>query len=138
MTDEGKLNVTLHHNYFHNLVQRAPRVRFGKVHVYNNYYQSDNKNSEYSYSYSLGVGKNSKIYAENNVIEIEGKNYKDFVKVFGGKELTTINNIFNGQKIDKFDDNLTGVDWIPKLYNKIDATDEVKEKVLNNAGIFKK
>lgn len=57
MTDEGKLNVTLHHNYFHNLVQRAPRVRFGKVHVYNNYYQSDNKNSEYSYSYSLGVGK---------------------------------------------------------------------------------
>ena len=57
ITDEGKLNVTLHHNYFHNLVQRVPRVRFGKVHVYNNYYQSDNKNSEYSYSYSLGVGK---------------------------------------------------------------------------------
>ena len=137
ITDEGKLNVTLHHNYFYNLVQRAPRVRFGKVHVYNNYYQSDNKNKKYGYFYSLGIGKNSKIYAENNVIEIEGKNYKDFVKVFGGKKLTAINNIFNGQKIDKFDDNLTGVDWIPKLYNKIDATNEVKEKVLNNAGVFK-
>ena len=85
VADEGKLNVTLHHNYFHNLVQRAPRVRFGKIHVYNNYYQSDNKNSEYSYSYSLGIGKNSKIYAENNVADIEGRDYKDFVKVFGGK-----------------------------------------------------
>ncbi|WP_314395994.1 pectate lyase [Leptotrichia shahii] len=137
VADEGKLNVTLHHNYFHNLVQRAPRVRFGKVHVYNNYYQSDNKNSEYSYSYSLGVGKNSKIYAENNVADIEGRDYKDFVKVFGGKELTTVNNIFNGQKIDKFDESLTKVDWTPTLYQKIDATNEVKDKVLNNAGVFK-
>ena len=137
VADEGKLNVTLHHNYFHNLVQRAPRVRFGKVHVYNNYYQSDNKNSEYSYSYSLGVGKNSKIYVENNVADIEGRDYKDFVKVFGGKELTTVNNIFNGQKIDKFDESLTKVDWTPTLYQKIDATNEVKDKVLNNAGVFK-
>ena len=138
VADEGKLNVTLHHNYFHNLVQRAPRVRFGKVHVYNNYYQSDNKNSEYSYSYSLGVGKNSKIYAENNVADIEGRDYKDFVKIFGGKELTTINNIFNGQKIDKFNESLVKVNWVPTLYQKIDATNEVKDKVLNNAGVFKK
>ena len=137
VADEGKLNVTLHHNYFHNLVQRAPRVRFGKVHVYNNYYQSDNKNSEYSYSYSLGVGKNSKIYAENNVADIEGRDYKDFIKVFGGKELTTVNNIFNGQKIDKFDESLIKVDWTPTLYQKIDATNKVKEEVLNNAGVFK-
>ena len=137
ITDEGKLNVTLHHNYFHNLVQRIPRVRFGKVHVYNNYYQSDNKNKKYGYFYSLGIGKNSKIYAENNVIEIEGRNYKDFVKMFGGKELTAINNTFNGQKIDKFDESLKKVNWIPALYQKIDATNIVKEKVLNNAGIFK-
>ena len=58
--DDGKLNVTLHHNYFHNLVQRAPRVRWGKVHVYNNYYQTDDESGEYRYAYSLGVGKNSK------------------------------------------------------------------------------
>ena len=135
--DEGKLNVTLHHNYFHNLVQRAPRVRFGKVHVYNNYYQSDDESGAYRYTYSLGVGKNSKIYAENNVAEIEGRDYKDFVKVFGGKELTTIHTVFNGQYIDSFHDDLTGVEWMPERYNKVDDVNEVKEKVLHLAGVFK-
>lgn len=71
------------------------------------------------------------------VADIEGRDYKDFVKVFGGEELTTVNNIFNGQKIDKFDESLIKVDWTPTLYQKIDATNKVKEKVLNNAGVFK-
>lgn len=73
ISDEGKLHVTLHHNYFHNVVQRLPRVRFGQVHVYNNYFASDTTNGEYAYAYALGVGKNSQIYAENNVADIAGK-----------------------------------------------------------------
>ena len=35
---DGKLRVTLHHNEFSDLGQRAPRVRFGKVDAYNNHY----------------------------------------------------------------------------------------------------
>ena len=116
--DEGKLNVTLHHNYFHNLVQRAPRVRWGKVHVYNNYYQSDDESSAYRYAYSLGVGKNSKIYAENNVAEIEGRTYK-------------------GEKIDVFNDRLSAVEWTPERYITIDDVNEVKENVLQHAGVLK-
>ena len=135
--DEGKLNVTLHHNYFHNLVQRAPRVRFGKVHVYNNYYQTDDENGAYRYAYSLGVGKNSKIYAENNVAEIEGRDYKDFVKVFGGTEFTAVNNIFNDEKIDAFNEYLSPGAWTPERYIKIDDVSAVKEKVLQHAGVLK-
>ena len=63
--DVGKLRVTLHHNRFANVGQRAPRVRFGQVDLYNNYfYETD----EDIYSYSWGVGVQSAIYAENNFL----------------------------------------------------------------------
>ena len=137
ISDEGKLHVTLHHNYFHDVVQRLPRVRFGQVHVYNNYFASDTTNGEYTYAYALGVGKNSQIYAENNVADIAGKDYTSFVKVFGGKQLTTVNNMFNGQIIDTFNDTLTPVDWKPELFTTIDPVNEVKENVLHNAGADK-
>jgi pectate lyase len=64
--DVGKLRVTVHHNEFDNVLQRAPRVRFGEVDVYNNYYIATNP----AYQYSLGVGVQSAIYAENNYFKI--------------------------------------------------------------------
>ena len=36
-SDAGRLNVTLHHNFFQNIADRAPRVRFGNIHAYNNF-----------------------------------------------------------------------------------------------------
>jgi pectate lyase len=61
--DVGKLRVTLHHNEFDGVGQRAPRVRFGQVDVYNNLYRVPSADG---YSYSWGVGVQSAIYAENN------------------------------------------------------------------------
>ena len=55
------------------------------------------------------------------------------MKVFGGKQLTTVNNMFNGQIIDTFNDTLTPVDWKPELFTIIDPVNEVKENVLRNA-----
>lgn len=34
--DKGRLNVTLHHNWWENIEDRAPRVRTGNVHAFNN------------------------------------------------------------------------------------------------------
>ena len=34
--DRGRLNVTLHHNLYENIDDRAPRARFGNIHVFNN------------------------------------------------------------------------------------------------------
>lgn len=62
-TDKGKLAVTLHHNRFA-VGQRAPRVRFGQVDVYNNVYVTDNP----FYEYLVGVGLDSHLVLENNVV----------------------------------------------------------------------
>jgi pectate lyase len=67
--DLGKLRVTVHHNEFDNILQRAPRVRFGKVDVYNNYYRI-HPDSEYIYSW--GVGVQSAIVAEKNYFRFAG------------------------------------------------------------------
>ncbi|HET9445686.1 MAG TPA: hypothetical protein VFO35_05475 [Steroidobacteraceae bacterium] len=61
--DRGKLRVTLHHNLFDGVGQRAPRVRFGQVHVYNNLYDL---RSTPNYVYSWGVGIESALFAEEN------------------------------------------------------------------------
>lgn len=35
--DRGRLHVTLHHNWWQDILDRAPRVRFGNVHCFNNW-----------------------------------------------------------------------------------------------------
>jgi pectate lyase len=61
--DRGKLRVTLHHNLFDKIGQRTPRVRFGQVHLYNNFYDL---RATPNYVYSWGVGIESAIFAEEN------------------------------------------------------------------------
>ncbi|MBR4631424.1 MAG: Ig-like domain-containing protein [Treponema sp.] len=65
-SDDGKLKVTVHHNYYTGCTQRLPRVRFGQVHIYNNYYESINM-------YCIGVGKKAQIYSEKNCFPSSAK-----------------------------------------------------------------
>ena len=51
-TSDSAMKVTYHHNYFDQTVQRHPRVRFAKVHVYNNYYRN---NSLYGVSSNINA-----------------------------------------------------------------------------------
>jgi pectate lyase len=62
--DRGKLRVTFHHNWWaEGVIERMPRVRFGEVHVFNNYYSSSGNN------YAIGAGVEAKIVVENNFFE---------------------------------------------------------------------
>ncbi len=40
-TSDVAMKISFHHNYFDSTGQRNPRVRFGTVHVYNNYYKNN-------------------------------------------------------------------------------------------------
>ncbi|MGB8983676.1 MAG: hypothetical protein WCC12_17535 [Anaerolineales bacterium] len=148
--DRGKLSVTLHHNLFENVGQRAPRVRFGKVHVYNNFYKIDNPEN---YVYSWGVGIESATYAENNFFRVK-KHYEitpdRFIAVFKGTAIyesgTQLNAPSNSghHMIDVVaafnevnDPDLSAtVGWVPMLF--IDLTDarDVMHTVESGAGPF--
>lgn len=95
-TDRGKLRVTLHHNLFKNLVERAPRVRFGQVDVYNNSYVG---NADYAYSF--GIGFESQLYAEKNAFTLpKGTGAGAVLYRWNDYPLTATGNQVNGKPAD--------------------------------------
>jgi pectate lyase len=69
-SDEGKLRITFSNNVFRDIQSRAPRVRYGQVHLFNNYYVGSKTATVYKNSYSVGVGTAAKIISNNNVFEV--------------------------------------------------------------------
>lgn len=134
-SDAGKLHVTMHHNRFDNLIQRQPRVRFGQVHMYNNYYSATNP-SIYKFMYAFGVGKQSQIYAQNNIFDIPNLATKDIAKTFGGSNLTDSGTLLNGQKVTGIaaGNKLSPASWTPQYKNTLQDPVVAKTAVSNGAG----
>lgn len=42
---DGVIRATFHHNFFHDCESRMPSIRFGKAHVFNNYYRDNTSGS---------------------------------------------------------------------------------------------
>ncbi len=145
-SDRGKLNVTIHHNLFGDISQRGPRVRFGKVHMYNNYYKLD---ATPEYQYAWGVGKESAIYAENNFFRSDKSMTPDmFIRAFGGTALYETGTLVNGKSgwdlLDvlalynavKDPDLATDVAWTPTLFLPVQPTLNVQGAVQGHSGPF--
>ncbi|HEU4601278.1 MAG TPA: hypothetical protein VFS24_04895 [Steroidobacteraceae bacterium] len=144
--DRGKLRITLHHNLFDGIGQRAPRVRFGQVHIYNNYYKAEHSPS---YQYSWGVGVESAIYAENNFFKTDKNVAADeLIAVFKGTTIFEAGTYLNGTA-RKHAVDLVGewnavndpdlnesVGWAPTFYRCIEPTKRVPSSVQNDAGPF--
>lgn len=164
--DAGKLNVTYRANWFDNAGQRMPRVRFGKVHSYNNYFSGEAalsikgaadlrekhamalkaKAEAPVFRSGFGIGKESAIYSENNVFEIRNGGVEDAVAVQGGTRFFDQGSLVNGAPAD-FTAVLnkdpkkpisSAVGWKPTLYAKppMPASD-VPAYVKANAGAGK-
>jgi len=71
----GAIDVTFHHNIWDNTGQRMPRLRFGRVHSYNNYFNLNATKGKEAGKYGMMdaviLGTAAKIYAENNVFDIK-------------------------------------------------------------------
>ncbi|UNK48610.1 hypothetical protein MNR01_12735 [Lysobacter sp. S4-A87] len=149
VADRGKLRVTLHHNLFHDLGQRVPRVRYGQVHVYNNQYSLTPDGAQ-TYGYSWGAGIEGQIHAQNNHFLMPVAVTPDlFVERFNGTALqaqgTLLNGFtrysevdvvaaFNATSATPLQPNVT---WTPTLYRRIDPTWSVPLTVILGAGPFK-
>ncbi|QMV06217.1 pectate lyase family protein [Streptomyces lincolnensis] len=142
--DRGRLRVTLHHNEFESVVQRAPRVRFGQVHLYNNRYVVPE--DAHDYRYSIGVSTESAIHAENNAFHTPGHvEAADLVKSWNGTALHQRGTLFNGYPVDLLaihnaynsgsERDLTAdVGWTPTLHTKIDSAATADREVARGAG----
>ncbi len=142
--DAGKLSVTLHHNVFSNVGQRTPRVRFGKVDVYNNLYEVT---TAQGYTYSWGVGVEAKLYAENNAVHLgSGVNPERFIRAFSGKSLREIGTLaddglrktptslltaYNAANDPKLAEDVGST---PTLRGSVDRADAVADLVTKGAG----
>lgn len=165
-SDAGKLNVTYRANWFDNAGQRLPRVRFGKVHSYNNYFSGtaalpvkDVKDLQEKHALALkakgeypifrsgfGIGKESAIYSENNYFEISNGGIDEAATVQGGTRFLDRGSLINGQPADFATALNAGakqpissdVGWKPEHYDKppMPAAD-VPAYVKANAGAGK-
>lgn len=143
-SDDGHLTVTFHNNHFLNVSERAPRVRFGKVHIYNNYFEGSRSHKVYPHHYSVGVGYLAKIIMQQNAFDIAGATSCPQIVDNPGSAsksgaITDNGSLLNGSAL-----NLAGkcsfsssVGWtVPYTVNPLPAA-QVKQSVLGNAGTGK-
>lgn len=87
--DNSELTITLHHNYYKDVMDRLPRLRGGNAHVYNIVADSSQahaaaalltpsmKSALSAKGYKFGVTSNGAISTENGAVLIEGSSFVD-------------------------------------------------------------
>jgi pectate lyase len=142
--DAGKLRVSIHHNVFENVGQRAPRVRYGQVDVYNNHFTTSST-SAIPYGYTLGAGVESHVRAEANAFTLPAEIAAgSLIGYFKGKVITTSGNAVNGKIMDLRAaynaaapaDKQLGADdtWVPVLRTHVNAAQAVPALLADAVG----
>lgn len=140
-SDDGHLTVTFNGNHFLNVSERAPRVRFGRVHLYNNYFEGSRQHAAYPHHYSIGVGYLARIISQNNAFDIAGAaSCSQVVRNPGSPAksgaISDAGSLLNGVPL-----NLAGecnvsadVSWTVPYAVKLRDAAAVRQAVLDNAG----
>ncbi len=125
--------VTVHHNYWQNVYERAPRVRFGAVHVYNNYYDNNP-------NYAIGRGDRANIYSEANYFLNTHDAFAAYDDSSNPGYVTDVNSLFEGDNGTSTPNPPTGTwVWTPGQYYSYTPHTAVwiKQNLKNYVGIGK-
>lgn len=128
--DSGKLHVTLHHHWIGDLVQdRTPRVRFGQVHVFNNYHGAKDINT------CIGLGCGNQVLAESCDFDGMKRPWRSRSEPNGteGPIQWNHDNVYNHPKLTI--EGTNSVVFKPTCAYKLDAGNSVKDLVMKNAGV---
>ena len=139
--DEGTLKVSFHHNRWQDTKERAPRVRYGQVHAYNNLHLTTDISRQ---GYSLGVGFKSRVFSQANVwVTPPEVPSSRLTKLWRGSAFFDRDSLHNGQPVDLLGAlraanpgaQISGdVGWVPTYVLTIDPSSEVASRVLGGAG----
>ncbi|MEH0513163.1 polysaccharide lyase family 1 protein [Streptomyces sp. B21-079] len=119
----GKLRVSIHHNVWKGIVQRAPLARVGQVHIYNNLYDVTPLNG-YATQYSINSRAKAQVVAENNYWKLpSGGKVAKLLSGDGTGAVKGSGNLVNGTVTDvvaaynaaSSKDLKTTVNWTPTL-----------------------
>jgi pectate lyase len=126
----GKLRVSIHHNIWKGIVQRAPLARVGQVHIYNNYYDVTTLNG-YATQYSINSRAKAQVVAENNYWKVPtGGKVAKLLSGDGTGAVKGSGNLVNGTVTDvvaaynaaSSKDLKTTVNWTPALTSGLETS----------------
>ena len=130
--DTGKLNITWVHDWWaQNVVERQPRVRFGKNHLFNNLWTSTGNN------YDIGVGVGANILTQNNAfVNVKTPiNLTSFVKPsIAASAIRSTGNVLSGITGTAPADLNPGSVFAPPYTVTVTAGSAVQQFVQANAG----
>ncbi len=126
--DTGHLRITMHHNWYSTLcIERMPRVRYGQVHVYNNYYGGSGSN------YNVGIGNGCQVLLENCYFDSQTMPWKNYSSsTEQGKIHWNSGNVFVNTTVPTWAPNSTV--FTPPYSYSLESGSTVKSSVTAGAG----
>jgi pectate lyase len=127
-SDIGKLKITYHHNYFYNLSERAPDMKYGYVHMFNNYHVNNS-------GYSIAALAKGTVRTDNNYFQ---NCSRPITTSYNGLEAGYISGANTNTYVGSGSNNITtsASTWVPPYeYNSaLNANADVPNIVMNGAG----
>ncbi|MET9455058.1 polysaccharide lyase family 1 protein [Streptomyces canus] len=126
----GKLRVSIHHNVWKGIVQRAPLARVGQIHIYNNYYDVTTLNG-YALQYSINSRAKAQVVAADNYWKVPSTvKVSKLLSGDGTGAIAGYGNLVNGTATDlvaaynaaSSKDLKTTVNWTPTLTSGLESS----------------